>query len=179
MAVLERLLIGLEKMPVRRPVPMKVPSVSKVSDIENAKIVTSTSGSLAGSENSEPKPSPVNRRRGLRQLREGLAERNGVAHGGQTHRDADDGGDDDCEQQAALDLEDREHDGEQQADEEQPQHRAVERGHARGGAGCEACRLPRVFRGEGDEVDVEQAHVGDEQADAAADRLLERFGGWP
>ena len=47
-------------MPVRRPVPMNVPSVSKVSDIENAKIVTSTSGSLAGSENSEPKPWPVN-----------------------------------------------------------------------------------------------------------------------
>ena len=46
-----------EKMPVRRPVPMNVPMVSKVSDIENAKIVTSTSGSLAGSENRAGKPS--------------------------------------------------------------------------------------------------------------------------
>ena len=46
-----------EKMPVRRPVPMNVPMVSKVSDIENAKIVTMTNGSLAGSENSAGKPS--------------------------------------------------------------------------------------------------------------------------
>ena len=48
-----------EKMPVRRPVPMNVPSVSNVSDIENAKIVTSTSGSLDTSENSAGKPSAL------------------------------------------------------------------------------------------------------------------------
>ena len=45
-----------EKMPVRRPVPMNVPMVSKVSDIENAKIVTSTSGMRAGFENSAGNP---------------------------------------------------------------------------------------------------------------------------
>lgn len=40
--------------------PMNVPSVSNTSDIENAKIVTSTSGRRPGFEKSEPKPSPVN-----------------------------------------------------------------------------------------------------------------------
>ena len=37
-----------EKIPDRRPVPMKVPIVSKVSDRENAKIVTRTRGIFAG-----------------------------------------------------------------------------------------------------------------------------------
>ena len=48
-----------EKMPVRRPVPMKVPMVSKVSDMENAKMVRMIIGSLATSENSAGKPSAV------------------------------------------------------------------------------------------------------------------------
>ena len=39
------------KIPLRRPVPIKVPMVSKVSEMLNEKIVISTSGSLAGSEN--------------------------------------------------------------------------------------------------------------------------------
>ena len=39
------------KIPLRRPVPMKVPIVSKVSEMLNAKIVISTRGSFAGSEN--------------------------------------------------------------------------------------------------------------------------------
>ena len=37
--------------------PMKVPRVSNVSDMEKAKMVTMTSGSLVGSENSAGKPS--------------------------------------------------------------------------------------------------------------------------
>ena len=47
------------KMPVRRPVPMKVPMVSKVSERLNEKMVTSTSGSLETSENSDGRPSLV------------------------------------------------------------------------------------------------------------------------
>ena len=39
------------KIPLRRPVPIKVPSVSKVSEILNEKMVISTSGSFAGSAN--------------------------------------------------------------------------------------------------------------------------------
>ena len=48
-----------EKMPVRRPVPMKVPMVSKVSDMENAKMVSRMIGSFDTSENSAGKPSLV------------------------------------------------------------------------------------------------------------------------
>ncbi len=46
---------GIEKMPVRRPVPMNVPSVSKTSEIEKAKIVSCTSCRRPGVEMSEPK----------------------------------------------------------------------------------------------------------------------------
>ena len=48
-----------EKMPVRRPVPMKVPMVSKVSEMLKAKMVISTRGILAASENREGRPSLV------------------------------------------------------------------------------------------------------------------------
>ena len=48
-----------EKMPVRRPVPMNVPMVSKVSDMENAKIVSRMIGSFDMSENSDGKPSAL------------------------------------------------------------------------------------------------------------------------
>ena len=58
MAVLERLLIGLRE---DAGATTGADEGAQRVDIENAKIVTSTSGSLAGSENSEPKPSPVNR----------------------------------------------------------------------------------------------------------------------
>ena len=47
------------KMPLFLPVPRKVPRVSKVSDIEKAKIVISTTGSLDRSENREGRPSAV------------------------------------------------------------------------------------------------------------------------
>ena len=48
-----------EKMPVRRPVPMKVPMVSKVSVMLKAKIVISTRGILAASVNREGRPAWV------------------------------------------------------------------------------------------------------------------------
>ena len=48
-----------EKMPVRRPVPMKVPMVSKVSEMLKAKMVISTRGILAASENREGRPALV------------------------------------------------------------------------------------------------------------------------
>ncbi len=48
------------KMPLRRPVPIKVPIVSKVSERLKAKIVTRASGIFAPSEKSEPRPSFVN-----------------------------------------------------------------------------------------------------------------------
>ena len=44
------------KMPLRRPVPMKVPRVSKVSEMLNAKIVTSTRGSFDISLNRDGRP---------------------------------------------------------------------------------------------------------------------------
>ena len=44
------------KIPVRRPVPIKVPSVSNVSDKLNAKIVINTNGIFELSENSESIP---------------------------------------------------------------------------------------------------------------------------
>src|SRR5699024_12705247 len=47
------------KMPVRRPVPMKVPMVSKVSDRLNEKMVISTKGTLAGSAKREGRPAEV------------------------------------------------------------------------------------------------------------------------
>ena len=47
------------KIPLRRPVPMKVPRVSKVSEILKAKMVTSTRGSLARSVNKDGSPSAV------------------------------------------------------------------------------------------------------------------------
>ena len=47
------------KMPVRRPVPMKVPMVSKVSERLKEKMVTRTSGSLETSLNSEGRPALV------------------------------------------------------------------------------------------------------------------------
>ena len=111
-----------EKMPVRRPVPMNVPSVSNVSDIENAKIVTSTSGSFGyvGEQRREA-IGAEDHAEGLRQLGERVGDGHGVGHAGQAHRDADDRGDDDGQQHAALELEHGEHDGEQQADQEQPQ----------------------------------------------------------
>ena len=46
MAVLQSLLILGGEDAVRRPVPMKVPRVSNVSDMEKAKMVTMTRGSL-------------------------------------------------------------------------------------------------------------------------------------
>ena len=45
-----------EKMPLRRPVPMKVPMVSNVSDRLKAKIVIRTRGRRAASENSAGNP---------------------------------------------------------------------------------------------------------------------------
>ena len=39
------------KMPLRRPVPIKVPMVSKVSEMLKEKIVINTRGSFSGSEN--------------------------------------------------------------------------------------------------------------------------------
>ena len=48
------------KMPERRPVPMKVPIVSNVSDRLKAKIVIRTRGTLLASENKDPSPSLVN-----------------------------------------------------------------------------------------------------------------------
>ena len=54
--------------------------------------------------------------------------------------------------------------------EEHPQHRVVEGGQARGGAdGGSGLGV----RSEGDEVHVQHADIGHEQADAAADRMLE------
>ena len=111
---------------------------------------------------------------GLRQLGERVGDGHGVGHAGQAHRDADDRGDDDGQQHAALELEHGEHDGEQQADQEQPQGRGVQRGQTRRGAGGQALAGGLgVLRGEGDEVDVEHADVGDEDADAAADGVLQ------
>ena len=47
------------KMPARRPVPMKVPMVSKVSEMLKAKMVISTRGSFARSVNRDGRPSAV------------------------------------------------------------------------------------------------------------------------
>ena len=47
-------------MPLRRPVPMKVPMVSKVSVMLKEKMVISTSGSLDGSENRLVMPPSLN-----------------------------------------------------------------------------------------------------------------------
>ena len=110
------------------------------------------------------------RAEGLRQLREGVGDRHGIGHRGHAERDADHGGDGDGQQQAALDLEHGEGDGEHEADEEHPQHRVVEGGQARGGADGGG---GLGVRGEGDEVHVQHADIGHEQADAAADRVLE------
>lgn len=51
-----------EKIPVLRPVPIKVPSVSKVSDKLNAKIVIKTSGRRLESAKSEDRPSKAARK---------------------------------------------------------------------------------------------------------------------
>ena len=48
---------SFEKIPIRRPVPIKVPIVSKVSDKLKARIVIKTCGSLAEFEKSDPIPS--------------------------------------------------------------------------------------------------------------------------
>ena len=47
------------KIPLRRPVPMKVPIVSNVSEMLKAKIVISTRGSFVTSENREGSPAEV------------------------------------------------------------------------------------------------------------------------
>src|SRR5574344_980296 len=49
-----------ENIPVLIPVPIKVPIVSNVSDIENANIVISTNGNFVWSVNNEGSPSLVN-----------------------------------------------------------------------------------------------------------------------
>ena len=48
-----------EKIPERRPVPIKVPTVSKTSDKEKAKIVIKTTGNLERSENKDGIPAEV------------------------------------------------------------------------------------------------------------------------
>ena len=111
---------------------------------------------------------------GLRQLGEGVGDGHGVGHGGLAHRNADDRGDGDGDQHAAAYLEHGEHDGQHQADDEQPDGRIVHDGKARGGLHGIAVLGVRLG-GEGEETDVEEADVGHEQADAAADGVLQHF----
>ena len=112
--------------------------------------------------------------KGLRQLGESVADGEGVGHGGLTHWNAGDGGDRDGDQHAAAHLEHGEDDGEEQADDEQPDGRIVHDGQTWGGLHGVAV-LGVGLGGEGEEADVQKADVGHEQADAAADGVLQHF----
>ena len=112
--------------------------------------------------------------KGLRQLGESVADGDGVGHGGLTHRNAGDGGDRDGDQHAAAHLEHGEDDGEEQADDEQPDGRIIHDGQTWGGLHGVAV-LGVGLGGEGEEADVQEADVGHEQADAAADGVLQHF----
>ena len=65
-------------------------------------------------------------------------------------------------------------DGEEQADDEQPDGRIVHDSKARGRLHGVAV-LGIGLGGEGEEADVQEADIGHEQADAAADGVLQHF----
>ncbi len=114
------------------------------------------------------------RAEGLRQLGEGLADGLRVGQGGHAERDADYGGDGDGQQHAALNLHHGEHNGQYEADQEDPQHLVVEVGQTRGSRNGTALGGGlRIAGSELDQADVQHAHVGHEQADAAADGVLQ------
>ena len=114
------------------------------------------------------------RAEGLRQLGEGLADGLRVGPGGHAERDADYGGDGDGQQHAALNLHHGEHNGQYEADQEDPQHLVVEVGQTRGSRNGTALGGGlRIAGSELDQADVQHAHVGHEQADAAADGVLQ------
>ena len=155
------------KMPVRRPVPMKVPMVSKVSDRLKEKMVTRTRGSLETSLNSDGRPAPVKITpkvegsclQASRKLTVSVSLVDGDAHG-----DAQQGGENNADEDGALDLADLQDDGQCQADQEQPEGRTVEGGQGRH-AGVKA-----------DEAHIQDADVSHIDADAAADGVLQAAG---
>src|SRR5699024_2210067 len=98
------------------------------------------------------------------QLLAGLGKADGVAQGGDPHGDANDGGGHDADEDGALYVEHQQHDGDHQADDEQPQHGGVQGGHG-GHAGA------KVY-----EAHVQKADVGHEDADAAANGVLQAAG---
>ncbi len=114
------------------------------------------------------------RAEGLRQLGEGLADGLRVRPGGLAERDADYGGDGDGQPHVALNLHHGEHNGQYEADQEDPQHLVVEVGQTLGSRNGTALGGGlRIAGSELDQADVQHAHVGHEQADAAADGVLQ------
>ena len=154
-------------------VPMKVPIGVEGADMEKAKMVTMTSGSLAG----ENKAGSLRRRRfpSAAEKEKVWIERLGVGPGGHAERDADYGGDGDGQQHAALDLHHGEYDGQHEADEEYPQYLVIEVGQARG---CgPRHRLPMALGSPGgtDWPTFSMPTSGHEQADAADGVLQDRM----
>ena len=101
------------------------------------------------------------RTEGGRKSRAGVREAHRLSRGGNAHGDTDDRGHNDTDQDRALHIADKKHDGQHQADQEQPENRLVQRCDRRN-AGFKA-----------DDAHVQKADVCDKYADAAADSVLQ------
>ena len=94
----------------------------------------------------------------------GFREADSVAGHGDAHGDAEESGDDDPDKDGALHVAYQQDDGQYQTDEEQPKRRLVQSGER------------RHTRTKVDDAHVQEAQVGDENADAAADSVLQAAG---
>ncbi len=153
------------KMPARRPVPMKVPMVSKVSEMLKEKMVMSTRGSFAISVNRDGRPCAVKiAPKVVGSAAQASVKLIGVTRSGNAHRNADDGRHNDADQDCALYVADKKNNRQNQADQEQPEHRLIQRGDSRN-AGIKS-----------DDAHIQKADISNKDADAAADGVLQALG---
>lgn len=94
----------------------------------------------------------------------GFGEADSILRGGYAHRNTDQGCHHNADEDRALDLQNQQDDGQRQPDQEKPERGLVQ------------CRQSGDAGIKGDDLDVQQADIGDKNADAAADRGLQAAG---
>ena len=152
-----------EKIPARFPVPIKVPMVSKVSDMLKAKIVISTSGRRERSVNKDGSPADVKITPKVDGSAASASVKLTVSVVVVTPKgDSDDRSHNDGNQDTALHFLQCQNDSQKQSDQKYPQTRCIDVSH---------CRHTGI---KGNQSGVQKSQIRDKHADTAADRILKR-----